>query len=312
MADLRGMIASEGQTSQAQQTTSETVEHQGETQETTDNTQQATTETAETKPEATTQEKEEELPENVKKRITKEVERTTSIQRKIDEAVSARKAKEKELEQLGAADTGSQPEKKPAQTAAAQQPKRPVFGEAGHEKENWDQFEARQAKYDGDIIEFVKQDTLRQFNENQAQQTQQRARQEKWDAAVKEHGKEFPALMETVQAHSGEGLQLAISQMEGWSKVAVHLAKNPAQLEQLNTEFSTNPYEVIAKLGRIRDAITVDPKTKATTAAATKPLPEPLAKVGGNASVGGMDLQQTLEKGNWSQIRAAAAKVRGK
>lgn len=248
---------------------------------------------------------EEPLPEGVQKRIAKEVRREAEAQRKIDEAVSNRKAKESELAKLTTDAPGSQPVTK-AQASSEGKPKRPAFGETGHENETYAQYEARQNTHEENVATWATTEALRKFEANQEAKTAQAKRTERWDAAVKEHGAEFPALMETVLANSSEPFQVAVSRMDGWDKLAVYLAKNEGKLKELSGEFESNPYEVVAKLGRMRDSL----QSTTKPAIQAKPLPEPLAKVGGNASVSGKDFQTMAETGSISQLRAAVGRLK--
>lgn len=249
---------------------------------------------------------EEPLPEGVQKRIAKEVRRQAEAQRQIDEAVSQRKAKESELAKLTTDAPGSQPVTK-AQ-ASSDKPKRPAFGEVGHENETYAQYEARQNTHEENVATWATAQALQKFESSQTEKAAQAKRTERWDAAVKEHGAEFPALMETVLANSSEPFQVAVSRMDGWDKLAVYLAKNEGKLKELSGEFESNPYEVIARLGRMRDSL----QSATKPAIQAKPLPEPLAKVGGNASVSGQDLQSTVENGSMSQLRAVIKKANAK
>ncbi len=245
---------------------------------------------------------EDDLPEGVKKRIAKESERAARAQAAIDRAVSERKAKESEVAKLKDA-PGSQPDTK---AQASDKPKRPVFGEEGHKEETWDQFEARQAKHDDVLAEWIEKATLSKFEANQEEKARKAKSQERWDAAVAKHGEEFSSLMDTAIAIAPPGLQLAITGLDNWSDVAVHLAKDTKQLKELAAKFATNPYAAIATLGRIEAALI----SKASTPAAVKPLPEPITKVGGNSSATGPDFQAMVEGGSMAQLRAAVKKLR--
>jgi hypothetical protein len=267
---------------------------------------EADSEPADTKKEP--EDSEEPLPKGVQKKIEAEARKQAEIQARIDRAVSERKAKESELAKLEGTGKGSEPVKTP-QPASSEKPKRPVFGEAGHESETYGQFEVRAAGHDDKLAEWVKGEAVREFKASQEAETAKAKATERWDTAVKKHGDEFPALMDKACAVAPQGLQLAISGLENWSDVAVHLAKNPAQLQELSAKFESNPYAVIATLGRIEASLT----SKVTTPAATeKPLPEPLAKVGGNASASGKDFQSIIQDGSFSQLKAAITKIRGK
>jgi hypothetical protein len=268
-------------------------------------TQQTATETVETKQEP--EGKEEPLPEGVQKRIAKEVEKATRIQAEIDKAVSTRKAREAELATLTKDASGSQPVK-PAEASDAK-PKRAVFGEAGHENETYSQFEGRQSAAEDARDEWIRNQAVRDFEAKSKTDASKAATQAKWDAAVTKHGKDFPDLMTAACAVAPEGMQLAISGMKDWDTLAVHLAKNPAQLKEIAAEYAVNSFEAVAKLGRIRDALISKEPTKAATA---KALPDPIAVVGGTASASGQDLQSTIENGSFSTLKATITKIRGK
>ncbi len=261
------------------------------------------------KPEAS---EEEPLPEGVQKRIAKEAEKAARIQSEIDRAVSERKAKEAELQKLKEAGQGSDPAPNTVKPAT-ERPKRPQLGEKGHESETYDQFLERETKYDvEDLPAWIKAEALREFEQQTTQREAKKAAEQRWNAAVEKHKKDgidFPALMESARALAPEGLQVAISSLDNWDGVAVHLAKNPAQLKELAQTFQQNPTKAIATLGRIEAALT--PK-ETKTATPEKPLPEPLKKVGGTASASGQDLQDTIEKGSMAQLRAVVGKIRGK
>ncbi len=101
---------------------------------------------------------------------------------------------------------------------------------------------------------------------------------------MKEHGSEFPALMQTVIDATSEPFQVAVSNLEDWPKMAVHLAKNPAELAEISAQFNRNPYQGTAALGRLQDKLKPAPKA---AAAAAETLPEPPKKIGGAAAATG-------------------------
>lgn len=304
MTELRAMLGdttTAAVTTDAKPATSETP-----VEKSTEEHHQAATETAEKQPNPETTE-EEPLPEGVQKRIAKEAEKAARIQSEIDRAVSDRKAKEAQLEKLKVGEKGSDPVKKP-ESPTDSKPKRPTLGEAGHENEGWEAFAAREAAYEDQRDAWLQNEAIRKFREGQASEAAQKAQSERWDAAVEKHGKDFPALMDSARALAPEGLQVAISSLDNWDTVAVHLAKNPTQLQELAAVYQQNPTKAIATLGRIEAALSSkETKTAATT---EKPLPAPPAKVGGSASASGQDLQDTIEKGSMSQLRAVVGKLR--
>lgn len=260
---------------------------------------EAVQEPAEPKQEPT--ETDEPLPEGVQKRIAKEAEKAARIQSEIDRAVSTRKAKEKELADLTA--TGSQP----APTSATAEKKAPEFGEKGHENETYVQYQQRDREF---LKAEIAAETRKSLEQEFTQRQQQDAAKVKWDAAIEtektagtiKDAKEFAALMAKAQEVAPEGLQAAISSLDNWSGVAVHLAKDPAKLAELATMFNANPYAAVARLGRIEASL------KSASKPAAEPLPDPPAKQGGAASAatGALD----LEKADMSQVRSIIAKVR--
>lgn len=216
---------------------------------------------------------EEPLPEAVTKRIAKEVDRQSAIQRKIDEAVSARKAKERELEQANAG-TGSQPVK-PAQTADAR-PVKPVLDNF----QTYAEYQTANNKYEADHDAWLIGETRKTFAQETSAREQQNAHKTAWDSAVKEHGKDFPTLVKTVTDQTSEGFQTAVSQLEDWPRVAVHLAKNQAELTEIAGLFERNPYQAVARLGQLQAKLQPAPKT----ATPAETLPDPPKKVGGAAA----------------------------
>lgn len=304
-ADIRAMLGSDSTGSQNSETKPVTPEPVTADPAETEDTSKTAPETVEKKqePEAS----EEPLPEGVQKRIAKEVEKASRIQSEIDRAVSTRKAKEAELEKLTKDAPGSQPVK-PAEASEAK-PKRPVFGEVGHENETFAQFETRQSAAQDARDEWIKNEAVREFEAKSKADSFNAAEKQKWDVAEAKHGKDFPDLMTAACAVAPKGMQVAISSMKNWDDLAVHLAKNPAQLKEIAAEYVANPFEATARLGRIRDALIAKEPTKP---AAAKPLPEPIAVVGGTASASGQTLQDTLENGSFSTLKATIAKIRGK
>ncbi len=230
-------------------------------------------------------ESDEPLPPGVEKRIAKEAEKAARIQSEIDRAVSTRKAKEKELADLTA--SGSAPVQK-ADTAVK---KAPEFGGTGHESETYAQFQARDREH---LRAEIAAETRKSVEQEFTQRHQETAAKEKWSAAVTaqtaagtiKDAAEFSTLMEKAQEIAPEGLQKAISSLDDWAGVAIHLAKDGAKLKELATLFGTNPYAAIAKLGRIEASL------KTASKPAVEPLPDPPAKDGGGASatVGAFDI----------------------
>lgn len=223
-------------------------------------------------------EKEEPLPEAVTKRIAKESERQAKIQGEIARAVSARKAAEHELEKEQAlAAKGSQPVK-PAQAADAR-PIKPILDDF----KTYAEYQTASTKYEADHDSWLIGETRKTFAQESSAREQQAAHKTAWDSAVKEHGAEFPTLVKTVTDQTSEGFQTAVSQLEDWPRVAVHLAKNQAELTEIAGLFERNPYQAVAKLGQLQAKLQPAPKT----AAAAETLPEPPKKVGGAAAATG-------------------------
>ncbi len=259
------------------------------------------TETVETKQEP--EDKDEPLPEGVVKRIAKEAEKAARIQSEIDKAVSTRKAKEAELAAI-ASKTGSEPAPNTAQ--ANGEPKEPTWAEYNAQGKSWGEFEEALAKSKTEYRDWLKAETDRMVEQKLTERQQKQAVQARWDEAVKTHGKEFPALMEQAQAIAPEGLQQAISALDNWSAVAVHLAKHPAQLKELSAAYDANSIKAIATLGRIEASLKTAPKTEAPA----KPLPDPIAVVGGTASASASDFD--IEKASMASLRAYTNKIRGR
>ena len=228
------------------------------------------------------EEPEVELPRGVQKRIEKEVERRADIQRRIDEAVSQRKAKEAELAAL-TAEPGTDPK-----TPKADENARP-------EPPDVDNFEGTLAELKVAIKEYAADDKAwlekqtysvveRKFQEKQAEE----AAKTRWDSAVKEHGDKWEPSVKTVSATAPEALQIAISALDNWSKVAVHLADNPATLAALVEQFKAQPLgshghmRAIAQLGRLEEKITST--AKETTKEPVKIPPAPLKKIAAEPS----------------------------
>jgi len=127
----------------------------------------------------------------------------------------------------------------------------------------------------------TRREAAKEFTERQKQTEAQQA----WDEAIAQHGTEFEGKMATLTANSPEGLQLAVSGLENWSSVAVHLADHLDELQAIASEFRRNPYAAVAKLGKLEDRLVEKEKPAPVLpqpkAAAEKPLPPPPPKVGG-------------------------------
>lgn len=224
------------------------------------------------------------LPKGVQKRIEKEVERQSAIQRQIDEAVSKTKAKQDELAKL-TGESGSEPVKtpKPEEKSGNPPPLPPDFMTFSGTAE---EFSAALRKYHQDYPEWLTKQT-RATVEGEFQRRQDHdAAKARWDKAATEHGEEFSGLMKTVVESSPESMQEAISQLENWSKVAVHLGKNPAELTALADKFKSNPIAATAQLGRIEERITAAPAVAPPVKPKAPRLPAPLSAVEAPAEEG--------------------------
>lgn len=289
MSELRAMLA-DSNSSESKTETPEPVKAAPEPE--------AAQEPADTKQEPP--ETDEPLPEGVQKRIAKEVEKAAKYQRQINEAVSTRKAKEKELADLTA--SGPAPVQK-ADTAAK---KAPEFGEAGHESETYAAFQARDREhFKAEIAAETRRSVEQEFTQRQQQErinarVNEGAAKQIEAGVVKDVG-EFNAHMKALVDGAPEGLQSAISSLDDWASVGVHLAKNPAKLTDLATMYGINPYAAIIKLGNLQASL------KTATKPASVVLPDPPEKFGGGSSVssGAFD----IEKSNVSQLRRYMVKT---
>lgn len=218
------------------------------------------------------------------KRISKEVAKQALIDRKIAEAVSTRKAKEAELAKL--TETGSDPAKTP-QTESDEAPELPdpetFQGTVAELKQATKEAQTKRDEYFRKKVEAAAEAAAeKRFAEREAQ----KAAKERWDGAVKEHGETFSSKMDTLLAAIPEPMQLAISALDGWSKVAVHLADNPAEMKAMADQFTAHHVgsagflKAVAQLGRLEDKLTtVAKEPEKEIAKPAKALPPPLKKV---------------------------------
>lgn len=224
------------------------------------------------------EEVEEELPEGVKKRIAAEAKKQAFFQSKIDQAVSARKAKEAEAAKV-TGEPGSEPDKQKTEPAKSERPKRPELATFDG---TLAEYNAAVAKADEALEKWLEDRTRETVSKELTERQAKEAQQKEWEAATAKHGADFPALMDALAAKTPVGLQRAISELDDWSTVALHLAKDDAEHSALVEEFKERPARAIAKLGKLEDRL----KPAATEAAAKKeetPLPKPLKPVGGDA-----------------------------
>lgn len=234
---------------------------------------------------------EEELPEGVKKRIAKESERAARIQSEIDRAVSTRKAKEQELASLKGK-PGSEPEKhtEPAKDAEPQEPDLATFSG------NLAEYNAAMKEFRQQYRDWVKNETAATVKQELQQQQLNEARKQAWDEATVKHGKDFPAMMDSLAENTPVDFQRAVSDLDDWSGVAVHLAKNEAERNALVAEFKLRPFAVIAKLGKLEDRL--KPEAKAST----ETLPKPLKPVGGGPTGANTKVDLNDPKLSYSEI----------
>jgi chemotaxis protein histidine kinase CheA len=253
-------------------------------------------------PQAETEESDEpELPKGVQKRIEKEVERAAAVQRRIDEAVSARKAKEAELAKLTG--TGSDPVKTP-QTDEDSEPVEPDFATfEGTGEEFAAELKAFKAKYRTWAQTQTEKTVESKFQERQ----QRQAAQDRWDSAVAEYGDKLEPSVKTVAETAPEHMQVAISALDNWSKVAVHLAANPAELTALADQFKAHPpgspgfFKAVAQLGRLEAQITTN-APKADAKPALKVVPAPLKRITADPGEGASHFDP--DKADMSQVRS--------
>lgn len=216
-----------------------------------------------------------ELPKGVQKRIAKEVERQALIQREIDKAKSNTLAKEAELAKL-TGKPGTEPVKPKADEDAEPEP--PDF----EQFDDGVKFKAAQEKYKVDHREWVKNNTQKSVQAELQSERSKQAAQDRWNAAVKEHGDKWESAAKTLVEQAPESLQFAVSALDDWSKVAVHLADNPAELAVLSEQFKAQPgsaafFKAVANLGRLEAKITATEPEK--TVAKPKIPPAPLKKI---------------------------------
>ena len=236
---------------------------------------------------------EEELPENVKKRIASEAKKQAFFQSKVDHAISARKAAQAEAEKLtGKPGSEPAPKTEPAKNERPQRPDLATFdGDLAA-------YKAAVAKADDEIEKWMEARTRETVQKEFTEQQAKLAQKKEWEVATAKHGADFPQLMDTLAANTPVEIQRAISALDDWSTVAVHLAKNEEERTALVEEFKTSPHRAIAKLGKLEDRLkpeAVKPAAEPVKEPAKEPvLPKPLKAVGGDApgSNGRVDLNK--------------------
>lgn len=236
---------------------------------------------------------EEELPEGVKKRIAAEAKKQAFFQSRIDQAVSARKAKEAEAAKL-TGETGPAPGKT-TEPAKNERPKRPELATFDG---NLAEYNAAVAKADEALEKWLEDRTRETVSKELTERQAKEAQQKEWDAATAKHGAKFPGLMAALAGAIPEDMQLAISDLEDWSGVAVHLSENETERAALVQEFKTNPRRVIAKLGKLEDRL--KPEAKAPEKETS--LPKPLKPVAGDAP--GNTKRVDIETASVSEVQA--------
>lgn len=230
-------------------------------------------------------EKEEELPPGVKSRIAKEVEKQARFDREINRAVAVTKAKQDELLKLKAGKPGEAPEKstEPAEGAEPVEPDETTF------TGTFAEFKAAKAEYRAQYKAWLEGETRKTVTAELTASQAKARRDQAWDKAAKEHGKEFPDLMKSLAEATPPELQQAISGLADWAGVAVHLAKpaNAAERDALSAKIKTDPLDAYYDL-RI-----LEQRLKPAAKSAEKPLPAPLTPVAGAASAtGAVDLDK--------------------
>ncbi len=253
---------------------------------------------------------EEELPEGVKKKIAKEVSRQARADRAVLEAISNRKAAEDKLAKLTADKPGSEPAPTTAPAATEAKPVRPDLDTFPG---TYAEYQAALAKYDADREAYLIARTERTVKEQFTAQQREDSLKRDWDGAMEDHGAEFPEHMKTLAASSPEGLQLAISGLDNWSAVAVHLAKTPDELQALAAKWETNQYAAVADLGKLEARLQTGtkPPEPAKPAKAAKPLPAPPARVGGTASpAASIDLDKADQSIFNHEVKAILSRLR--
>lgn len=237
-------------------------------------------------PEKTVEVQEEPLPEAVQKRIAKEVEKQSRIDRAIAEQVSLTKAKEAELAKLKTSDTGKTGSEPATTTAPAKEGSKPVEPELENFA-TYAEFKAAEKKYKADHETWLLAEADRKADERWEAKRAKESTERAMSEAVKTHGEGWNDARERVLQSTPEGLQMAISAMGDWAALVAHLGKpeNAAELKGLADKFAQNPYVAVAALGVLEKRLET-PVTQPIPAKA-KPqervLPPPPEKIGGAA-----------------------------
>ncbi len=277
MADLRSAVNGLETDAPAPKTEAPATE----TTEVVEATPEAASGTAETQQEA--EETEPELPKGVQKRVEKIARETARIQAEIDRATSQKLAKEAELKKLN---SGSQPEPTSEQ-ATDGKPVRPKETDFTTMGEYW----AARAEFEDKFEAWVFSETRKMVVAEMTAAQLGRETQQAVAEAVKTHP-DFQQHADMIVANSPEPIQLAISALENFAAVTVHLGKHPEELAQIVQSFQANPYAAVAQLGKL-DAKLSAPKQAVVAPKGAAPLPPPPKVVGGgaNASTPKVDLE---------------------
>jgi len=93
---------------------------------------------------------------------------------------------------------------------------------------------------------------------------------------------ELPEATQAVVENSTPEFQLAVSALDNWAGVTVHLGKHPEELTAIVAKFKANPVGAIADLGKLEERL--KPAPKQAEKAPEKMLPAPPRTAGGSAS----------------------------
>lgn len=180
-------------------------------------------------------------------------------------------AENKELREKAA-----KPPAEPAKTAEAAKvepkngrPVRPIFGDK--DGETWSEFTVREDAYHEDLASFKAKELLESERSAEAKNRAVTESKKRWDGAIKEYGDGFPELVKTVVDATPEGLQMAISDLDDWPAVAVHLANHPDKLAEIVELFELSEVKAIARLGRIEAALSAKPASEVPATKAPRP-----------------------------------------
>lgn len=257
-----------------------------------------------------------ELPEGVRKRIDREIERQSLYRAKIDEAVAETKRLEAEHKRLT---EGGKPGTEPVKPSEPTELKRPVRPNLATFDGTIEQYEAAVAEHEVKLDEYYAAKSQQTVRQEYDAEVKRRAIQSDFRSAVEQHGEAFTKAVPIVTAKAPEALQQAISSQERWSEIVIELSKNPAELDALVAKFGANPFAAVAELGRIEARLTAKvaethpepgkakPEAKAPKEP-DKPLPHPPDSVGGGASASAEapDLEKMPFGPGWKK---AAAKM---